>query len=153
MNKRPYATYLLVLLLAIQSVGAIYGGLMLVASPSGNTMQMPLSMLDGSPFSTFLIPGIILLTILGLFPGILVFGLLFRPEWKWANVFNVYRGIHWAWTYSLYLGIMLVIWILVEIVWIEYDILQTIFGLVGVILLILTLLPANMRHFGWHSVH
>jgi hypothetical protein len=44
---------------------------------------------------------------------------------------------------------MLAIWILVEIRWISYDILQTIYGLVGVLLIILTLLPASMKYAGW----
>jgi hypothetical protein len=46
---------------------------------------------------------------------------------------------------------MLTIWILSEIMWIEYDILQTIYGMVGVLIIILTLWPANMRYFGWKS--
>jgi hypothetical protein len=69
----------------------------------------------------------------------------------WAGILNIYRDIHWAWTYSLYLGIMLITWILVEIIWIGHDILQTIFGLVGVLIVILALLPVNMRYFGWHT--
>jgi len=52
-------------------------------------------------------------------------------------------------TYRLYLGIMLVMWIPFEIVWIHYDILQTIYGLVGVLIAVITLLPSNMKHFGW----
>ncbi|MEI7983103.1 MAG: hypothetical protein WCI71_15745 [Bacteroidota bacterium] len=62
------------------------------------------------------------------------------------------KGVHWAWTYSLYLGIMLIIWIMVEMVYIDYDILQTIYGLLGVIIVIVALLPANMRYFGWQSI-
>lgn len=149
MKHKPIGFYLLILLLAVQSLGGVFGGISLIASPSGAFMQMPLSMLAGSPFSDFLIPGLILLLILGVFPGILVYALIRRPGWRWFGIFNIYRGIHWSWTYSLFLGIMLVIWILVEIVWIEYDLLQTIYGLIGVAIIILTLLPANMRYFGW----
>jgi hypothetical protein len=39
--------------------------------------------------------------------------------------------------------------ILPEIMWIGYDLLQTIYGLLGVIILVVTLLPVNMIHFGW----
>jgi hypothetical protein len=151
MNKKPLALYLLVMLLAFQSMGGLFGGFSLVLSPSGNMMKMPASMLEGSPFTTFLVPGLILLLVLGVLPGVVAYALLRQPVWKGAGVLNIYPGIHWAWTYSLYLGIMLVIWILVEIMWIGYDILQTIYGLVGVVILILALLPANMRYFGWKS--
>jgi hypothetical protein len=46
---------------------------------------------------------------------------------------------------------MLVIWILVEIMFIKYDILQTIFGLWGVCTIISALLPATMRFYGWKN--
>jgi uncharacterized membrane protein YidH (DUF202 family) len=44
---------------------------------------------------------------------------------------------------------MLTVWILIEIRWISYDIMQTIFGLIGVLLIILTMLPSNMAYAGW----
>ncbi|MEI6683462.1 MAG: hypothetical protein WCO44_12575 [Bacteroidota bacterium] len=153
MEKRPFAFYLLVFLLAIQALGALFGGLSLVLSPSGELLHIPLTVLKGSPFATFLIPGLILLIVLGILPGILVFALFRRPVWEAASMLNIYRGIHWSWTCSLYLGIMLIIWILLEVSWIGYDILQTIFGLVGVAIVVATLLPANMRYFGWTKTH
>ena len=115
-------------------------------------MQMPLSMLQGSPFSDFLIPGLILLVVLGVFPGILSFAVIRRPQWKAFGILNLYRGIHWSWCYSLYLGIMLIVWILLEIVWVGYDLLQTIYGLLGLAILIAALLPGTMSHSGWRSL-
>jgi hypothetical protein len=47
-------------LLAFLSLGALGGGAALVAAPDGSIMQMPLSMLEGSPFKDYLIPGLIL---------------------------------------------------------------------------------------------
>ena len=152
MEKRPVTLYLLALILLVQALGGIGGGVTLVLSPSGELMHMPLSMLDGSPFSSFLIPGLILLLALGILPGFVVYGLLARPSWRWPEVLNVYHGIHWAWSYSLYIGIMLCGWIFIEISIIAYDALQTIFGLVGLVIIIATLLPANMRWFGHNSI-
>ncbi len=149
MQKKPPTIYLLVLLLAFQSLGGLFGGISLVLSPSGEILGMPLAMLEGSPFNSFMVPGFILMVLLGILPGILAFAVYRRPVWKWFGFLNIYRGIHWAWTYSLYVGIMLIIWILIEIMWIEYDILQTIYGLAGVVIVILALLPANMRYFAW----
>ena len=152
MEKRPFSLYLLLILVMIQALGGIYGGFILTLSPSGKIMHIPLSILSGSPFTSFLVPGLILLIVLGLFPAFISFALIVRPKWTWPEVLNIYRGIHWAWTYTLYLGIMLIIWILVEIMFIGYDILQTIFGLVGVAILISDFLPSNMRYFGWGKV-
>lgn len=148
-EKRPIALYLLLIVLAIQSIGAIGGGLSLVLAPDGSIMQMPLSYLDGSPFTSFLIPGIILLVVLGFFPAFIFYSLIATPNWNRFQAFNIYKRIHWSWSFSLYLGIMLSIWIYIEIIFIPFDILQTIFGLVGVGLIILTLLPSNMKYFGW----
>jgi hypothetical protein len=149
MKKRPFTVYLLSILLGFQAVGGLAGGLALTLSPSGEFMHMPLSALDRSPFPNFLIPGLILLFLLGVSPGILAFAVIRQPEWKWAGFFNIYRNVHWSWTYSLYTGIMLAIWIMIEIRWISYDILQTIYGLIGVLLIILTMLPSNMQYAGW----
>jgi hypothetical protein len=149
MNKRPFTIYLLAIFLGIQSLGGLGGGLALTLSPSGAFMHMPLSALDGSPFPNFFIPGSILLLLLGILPGILSYAVIKQPGWSHAGYFNFYKNVHWSWTYSLYTGIMLAIWIMVEIRWISYDILQTIYGLLGMLLIILTMLPSNMRYAGW----
>ena len=61
---------------------------------------------------------------------------------------NIYKNRHWAWTYSLYIGIMLIIWIDVQVYLIGYgENLQTLYALEGMLIVILTLLPANMKYF------
>ena len=49
-----------VILLAVLGVMALAGGVALVSKPDGSVMKLPLSYLAGSPFSDFLIPGLIL---------------------------------------------------------------------------------------------
>ena len=49
-------------------IGAIAGGLVLIAAPRGEIMPLPVSALEGSPFDTYLWPGVILFTVLGLGP-------------------------------------------------------------------------------------
>ena len=46
---------LLIALLAFLGLGAIGGGAVLIISPSGKLMGMPLSILNPSPFTDFLI--------------------------------------------------------------------------------------------------
>ena len=46
-------------------LGAVAGGLGLVLEPDGSNLGMPLSMLEHSPFSDFLIPGLVLLLVNG----------------------------------------------------------------------------------------
>lgn len=147
-TQRPPETYMLIFLLVFQSASALYGGAGLIFSPSGQFMQMPVDWLEKTPFHTFLIPGLILGILLGLLPLFLVFPLLFKLDWKWANVLNVYKDRYWAWTYSLYVGIMLVIWITVQIYWLGGgSFLQTLYSLVGLAILIASLLPRVERFY------
>jgi hypothetical protein len=47
-------------------LGAVGGGIGIVAKPDGSAMQWNVDMLAGSPFSDFLVPGLILLGLFGL---------------------------------------------------------------------------------------
>ena len=105
---------LLIFLLAILGLGAIFGGAVLIISPSGNLFGMPLSMLQNSPFNNFLIPGIILFSVLGLVPAGLTIALIKKPKIKFAGLFNCYTDMYWAWTYCIYTAFALIIWIQLE---------------------------------------
>lgn len=133
-NQRSYSLYLLMGFMLFQGISGLFGGFALVIDPTGELLQMPLSMLEGSPFDNFMFPGIILLTILGIIPMVVFYGL-----WKRKN---------WAWMGALTVSVALIIWIGVEIWMVGYHSeppLQLVYGLLGVILLVLTLLPA-VRH-------
>lgn len=108
------ARNLLLFLLAFLGLGAIFGGAVFIISPSGALFGMPLLLLDNSPFNDFLIPGIILFTILGIIPIIVVFALIKKPESKCAELFNFYKDMYWAWSYCIYIAFALVIWIQIE---------------------------------------
>jgi hypothetical protein len=150
-KKRPFMLYLLMALILFQAISAIGGGLCLVISPSGSLFQMPVQNLKNTPFRDFLIPGIILLVFLGIIPAILFYALIWHPEWNFPDKLNIYNNRYWIWSYCLYISIMLIIWILVEILLIGYDPLQTIYGLLGVSILIVTLLPSIMTHYESNS--
>jgi hypothetical protein len=52
-------------LLAVLGLGALGGGIGIVMKPDGSAMQWNVNMLAGSPFTDFLIPGLILLLLFG----------------------------------------------------------------------------------------
>lgn len=54
--------------LVFQGLSGLYGGGALVRDPTGVLLQMPPSLLEGSPFVTYCIPGLILFTVLGIGP-------------------------------------------------------------------------------------
>ncbi|HET7421253.1 MAG TPA: hypothetical protein VFL27_12820 [Candidatus Dormibacteraeota bacterium] len=49
-------------------VGAMFGGGALVLGPDGHLLSMPTSILAGSPFHDYLIPGLILFSVIGVGP-------------------------------------------------------------------------------------
>jgi hypothetical protein len=49
-------------------IGALFGGSALILAPDGHLLGMPTTLLAGSPFQSFLVPGIVLFTIVGLAP-------------------------------------------------------------------------------------
>ena len=53
-------------LMVLLGFGALGGGVALVTNPDGSNMQFSVSLLAGSPFSDFLIPGLILGGLFGL---------------------------------------------------------------------------------------
>jgi hypothetical protein len=147
-NKKPFALYILVILLFIQGISALYGGFGLVFDPTGKLIQLPDGTLEKIPFSTFLFPGLILGTILGILPLLLIYPLLTRPHWKWARFLNIYRNRHWAWTYSLYVGLGVIIWMDVQIFFIGYTFwIQAVTAVMGLLITIFTLMPGVMAYY------
>ncbi len=146
--KRPLALYPLILTHLLLSVGALYGGWMLMTAPVGFGMKP--EWLDASPFRSYFIPGLVLFVCLGLFPLLVISGLLLQPSWLWPNVLNIYRDRHWAWAYSLYLGIILIGWIAVQITFVPYFWLQPVMLVFSMLILTLTLLPGVAQHYALH---
>ena len=139
----PGSVILLYVLVGFQAVSALWGGLVLMVNPSGSLMQLPLSFLDDTLFADFFIPGLILFSILGVFTALVFWGLIKRPDWKWSETINVYRDQFWAWTCSLYVGFILILWIDFQILMIGGGhILQTIYAFLGVLILAVTLMPS-----------
>jgi hypothetical protein len=86
-------------------LGAVGGGLGLVLEPSGANLGMPPEMLNHSPFSDFLIPGMVLLIVNGL--GSITGSVL------------SFKLSPYAAEIALALGTFLVAWILIQVCWIR----------------------------------
>ena len=130
-------------LLAFLGLSAIGGGGALIISPTGKLLGgLPLSILERSPFNDFLVPGIILFVVLGIIPSLLVFALLKKPSSLFAERFNSFKDMHWAWTFSIYVAFALIIWIQIETIYIQgVGWLQTFYILYAIPLILVALLP------------
>jgi hypothetical protein len=67
-RQLPGIARLAVVLEIFLGLGALFGGGALLLAPDGHLLGMPTTLLAGSPFPSFLVPGIILFTFLGLGP-------------------------------------------------------------------------------------
>jgi hypothetical protein len=133
---------LLIALLAFLGLGAIFGGAVLIISPSGKLIGMPLAILNPSPFYNFFIPGIILFFVLGVMPLLLIITLLKKPTSKLAEHFNYFSDMHWAWTYSIYIAFILIFWIQIEMVLLNaVSWLHTFYMLLAMVIIFVALLP------------
>ncbi len=147
-ERRQAVVRALVVLHVLLGVGAVISGGLLMAAPDGHLMQMPVSMLDHSPFSNFAIPGLILFTLLGIYPLCVAYGLWKRPGWRWPDAINPFKGIHWSWAASLAAGVIVVIWIVVEVIMLRaFEFLHALYLGWGIVLIVLTLLPVVRRYY------
>jgi hypothetical protein len=51
-------------------------------------LEMDLSWLEGTPFTSYLIPGIVHFSFVGLFLLLTSIGFILKPDWRWANLLN-----------------------------------------------------------------
>lgn len=146
-NPLPKVVWLLIILQFLLGLGALSGGAVLMAAPDGSIMNMPLSMLKYSPFPNYLIPGVILFTVLGVYPVVVAYSLWQRPAWGWPDALNPTKDRHWSWAASLSVGVILVIWITVQVLLIRsVAFLHVLYFIWGWVLTLLTL-SAGVRRF------
>lgn len=143
--KRVQSIFLIVL--GFLALGAIGGGIILIVSSDGALIGLPLSEFKNMPFTSYLIPGIILFSILGVAPLLLIIALLKKPESKIAEQFNIFRDMHWSWTYSIYIAFILIGWIQLQLIFLQGSVhwLQTFYMFYAILIMIIALLP-QMRY-------
>ena len=130
-------------LLSFLALGAIGGGGTLIISPSGKLLGgLPVAILKNSPFANFLVPGIILFVVLGVFPGLLVFALRKKITSPFAEHFNVFKDMHWAWSFSICVGFILIIWLQTEMYFLQaVGWLHNFYMLLAIAIIFVALLP------------
>ena len=117
-NQKGFRNLLIVQLVFL-GIGAVAGGFTLIISPSGKLLGIPISILSKTPFTNFLIPGIILFSIIGVVPLLIAFALINKPNFKLLERINLFNDLHWSWTFTIYSAFSLIIWIQIEMAMIE----------------------------------
>ena len=146
-KKRPFSVWALTFLMLFLGIAAVISGPMFFLAPDGSLIGMSTSLLAGSPFSDYLVPGIILFLFVGIFPLIVGIGLI-KTSWKGLEFLNPRKHHHWAWMFSVVAGLVLLIWIGTETIMLGYiSFLQPLMGVWGALILVLTSLPGVRRYY------
>ena len=144
----PFVARVLIFLLVFIGIGALISGPMLFLAPDGHLMKLSVDMLKGTPFTNFLIPGLVLFLFVGVLPILVSYGLLRQPSWRWAEAINVCKKYHWSWTAAWAAGVIMLIWIIVETSLLGYvSFLQPVITAWGIAIITLTLLPNVRRYY------
>ncbi|MDS0301233.1 hypothetical protein NDI76_21095 [Halogeometricum sp. S1BR25-6] len=99
-QNRPLALWALIATIGVLGVSGLAGGGQFILAPSGRLIGISPTLLAGSPFESYLVPGLVLFSLLGVFPLVVVYGL--------------FRRKRWAWPAAIAVGVALVVWVLVE---------------------------------------
>lgn len=145
---RPVALIGLTALLLVEGVAALAGGISMLRDPYGAPLGMPLDMLAGSPFGSYLIPGLLLTVVLGVYPLVAALLVWWRPSWKAMAPLERLTGRHWTWSVGVTAGLAMVIWIAVQVATLEMrHPLQAVIAAVGLVVLGVTFTPGVRRDY------
>ncbi|MGD0575816.1 MAG: hypothetical protein ABSB61_10695 [Anaerolineales bacterium] len=151
-GSRPLVLWALILLQFLLGLGALAGGGVLILGPDGHLIQMPVSMLKGTPFRDFLVPGILLFVLVGIYPILAGYSLLARPDWRWPDRINPFHRAHWSWAGSLAAGVVLMVWIAAQVILLRaVAFLHVLYFAWGIAMILLTLSPGVRRHLARRS--
>ena len=99
--KKTWRLWVLILLFFL-GISALFGSYYLITDPTGESLQMPPSLLDSMPFENYLIPGTLLLIVNGIPALLIAFLTLFKV--KYYAYLRVIQGI------------ILIIWLTSELI-------------------------------------
>lgn len=136
------------------ALGAVGGGIVLIISPTGDMIGLPLSEFKNMPFNSFLVPGIILLSLFGVFTSLVIIALLKKPKSKIADRINLFNDMHWSWTFSIYIAFCLIGWIHIQLIFLQGGLhwLHTFYMFYAVLIIIIALLPQIRSKYSKQSL-
>lgn len=144
-RESPPTVRTLAVVLFLLAIGAIQGGVAMVANPI-DPLGMSPAFLEGSPVDDYLWPGMFLLGIAA--ASILVIpGLLLHWTWGWAESPEKLIGYRWPWVVSVAIGALLLIFELIELVVVPFHpVMHPLLIAVSLVVLLLPFTPTARAH-------
>jgi hypothetical protein len=134
-SKSSFPKFLtaLIILLLLLGIGGLGGGMMMLLEPSGALLKLSPDFLYPLPIPNFILPGLFLTIVMGIFPFIISWGL--------------YKRKPWAWITALLQGITLILWICFQIIlWGKPMAIQIIYLIWGIAIVSLCFAPLVRDH-------
>src|SRR6476620_10444792 len=114
---------LLFILVCFIALTSTLSGLLMIFRPDGSLLKLPLNLLDGTPFKDFLIPGILLTSVVGGVNLLAIFHNLKRHtnRYNWAIAVGIIitgwiivqmtliKAFHWLHIFYLVIGIFIIL--------------------------------------------
>ena len=143
---RPVSVLSIIVLELVLAFLGFASGLNFLQDPTGMSHGMDRSILVTTPVSTFTPVGLFFVACYGILPVLTVYGLWMLPRWRWTDAFNRWTRQNWAWTTTVAIGVILIVWIAVEVALIGSPAglprtLQVTMALFGAVLIALAMLP------------
>jgi hypothetical protein len=137
---------LIILLLILALGGGLYGGITMLMDPTGNLLGVA-DALPLLPVSNFILPGIFLIVVMGLFPLSLAYGLVARPNWSWIDSFFKWSRYAWPWTATIALVVILYAWLAIEGFFMGFFVITYITAVIGLLILLFAMLPSVRKFY------
>lgn len=141
-RRRPRTEVVTVTVLIFLGVTALVGGVELLTSwllPS-----VPQAWLGRLPLiDSWTVPALVLGIGFGLGSLVTAYGMLRRESWRFLSWVNGLTGFHWSWLATILLGVGMIAWITLELIYLPEGVwLEIFYGVVGLILVTLPLTPS-----------
>ena len=139
LRRRPALATALIVLLIFLGISGLFGGGAFIAAPDGHLIRAPESWLEDIPFPDFLIPGLFLFFVVGVLSLVSAGALLWRSAWPGLQRIAPFRGQYWGWTVTGLAGLGILIFEIVESVFIGLSWPQMFYGGIGAAIVLLAL--------------
>jgi hypothetical protein len=144
--KRPIMLWPLVFFLLFLSLGGFSGAIPMLIDPTGSLLGVA-ETLPFLPVPNFILPGIFLLVVMGLFPLLLSFALIARPNWRRVDSLLQWSNHYWAWTATLILVAIIALWLIYEGLLIGFFPITYMTAVLGLLILLFALMPSVRRFY------
>ena len=134
MNTPKYSCYWLGAIQTLVAIGALGAGYAMITDPSGDSLGLPTSLLSDSPFESYMIPGVVLFAVHGLFRGGASITAFLKK--KYSGLLGVITGL------------LMIGWLIFQIYWIGFfPVMQLLYMGFGVLELSLGYMILNKIYF------